>query len=120
MAIIKDGYNNSTPETARRRAERKWKNNAVRTKYIEARQKPKLVETDTEPEIADTITNDGRKDGSIKRLETKFAKKIRAMLEGHVDRNLRFYVAYLAQQKRRLLLEKLRRLEAAQQQSEGG
>ena len=93
----------------------------MRKRFIEARQRrPKLV-ADEEPEIAETTTNDGRVDGPIKRVETKFARDIRAMMQSHVDKNLAFYVASLEYRRYRLLKEKLRRLkaqEATQQAAE--
>jgi hypothetical protein len=101
-------------ETSRLKAERRWRNNAVTARFLEKRQKPKLNEVTAEPEIAETIVNEDRKDGPINRLESKFKKEIREMLQGHVDRNLTLYAASLAHRKRRLLLEKLRRLEARQ------
>jgi hypothetical protein len=100
-------------EPASKVAERKWRNHDVTKRFLEARQRrPKLVE-DREPEIAETITNDGRVDGPIKRAETKFAREIRAMMQSHVDKNLAMYVAQLDHRKRILLKEKLRRLKAA-------
>jgi hypothetical protein len=101
-------------ETSRLKAERRWRNNVVRTNFLEKRKKSKLKEVSTEPEIAETIVNEGRKAGPINRLESQFKRDIRAMLQGQADRNLMFYAASLAQRKRRLLLEKLRRLEAKQ------
>jgi hypothetical protein len=101
-------------ETSRLKAERKWRNNAVTARFLENRQKPKLVEVIAQPEIAETIINEGRKDGPINRLEAKFKREIREMLQGHADKSLKLYVASLAYRKRRLLLEKLRRLEARQ------
>jgi hypothetical protein len=102
-------------ETAADIAKRKWRNNAVRQKIIEKReQKPKLVEEAKDPEIAETVINEGRRDGAINRLESKFKREIREMLQGDADRNVMLYAASLAHRKRKLLLEKLRRLEAAQ------
>jgi hypothetical protein len=105
-------------EPARKRAERKWRNYDLRKRVVAARQKPELVDTNNEPEIADTVTNDGRRDGSIRRFESKFKKDIRAMMEGHKQCVRTFYCASLQHQRRRLLLEKLRRLEAAQLERE--
>ena len=74
-------------EPLRIKAERKWKNNALRKRLIEEKQKPKLVDPNKEPEIAETIINEGRVDGSVKRFENQFLKDIRAMMEGHAERN---------------------------------
>ena len=100
-------------EPARKKAERRWTNHEVTKRFLEARQRrPKLVE-DHEPEIGETITNDGRVGGPIKRVETKFAKEIRAMLQSHVDKNLAIYAAAIDHRRRILLKEKLKRLKAA-------
>jgi hypothetical protein len=111
-------------EAARHKAERKWRNNAVRLRFLEKRQESKeatLRDANTEIKMAETITNDSKRDGSIKRLESKFRKHIKAMMQGYADRNLALYAASLAHQKNRLLREKLRRLElAAQQVSRSG
>jgi hypothetical protein len=58
---------------------------------------------------ADVIENDNPK---VKRFERKFKKDIREMINGQQSINIEWYRASLHQQKRRLLLEKLRRLEA--------
>jgi hypothetical protein len=103
-------------EPVRVKAERKWKNNALRKHIIEERQKPKLVDPNKEPEPADTITNDGRRDGPVKRLERKFLKDIRAMTEGHARRNIEIYAAMIERRRYILLKEKLRRLKIAQRE----
>jgi hypothetical protein len=106
-------------EPLRTKAERKWRNNDLRRRIIEERQKPKAKEPNKEPEIAETIINDGRRDGPIKRFETQFLKDIRAMLDGHAKRNLQLYAEMLQRRKVLLLKEKLKRLRAAQQ-NQGG
>jgi len=64
-------------------------------------------------EPADVIEgkHDGR--GSLVRAQTKFAKDIRAMMEGHANRNTVIYILSLQAKKQRLLAEKLRRLRLA-------
>jgi hypothetical protein len=109
-------YNPGT-ETSRQRATRKWRNNVVRANFLEKRQKEKvdkIANVNKEPEIAETVINEGRRSGPIKRLESKFKREIKAMLRGQVDKNLMLYAGYLAHLKNRLLREKLRRLQAAQ------
>jgi hypothetical protein len=115
-------YDNSK-ETAEEKAKRKWRNNAVRQRFIEKREGAQKAIAEAEesepPKLADIIENDGRRHGPIQNFESKFKREIREMLRGHVDRNLVMYAASLRHQKRRLLLEKLRRLEArAAQQSQ--
>jgi hypothetical protein len=103
-------------EPLRTKAERKWRNNDLRRRIIEERKKPKAKYPRKEPEIAETIINDGRRDGPVKRFESRFKKEIRTMLEGHARRNLEFYYAALQHRRAILLREKLRRLQSAQEQ----
>ena len=105
-------------EPARIRAERKWTNADVRKRLKEEKQRPKLVDPNRGPEIAETITNDGRLKGPVKNLERRFLRDIRAMMEGHTANNQRHYLAFLERRKIILLTEKLRRLKLAQQESE--
>jgi hypothetical protein len=102
-------------EKARYRAERKWKNAEARRQIKEAQQKPKLVDPNAKPEIAETITNYGRVDGPVKRFESKLKRDIRAMMEGYSRNILEQYAASLQHRRYKLLKEKLRRLKAAQQ-----
>ena len=117
--MLKDSDTPKEPPSER--AKRKWNNHLFRQRFLEERdRKPKEVNVDgLPPDPADVIANEDRLSGRVKRLETKFAKEIRKMLKGHIDKNVMLYVATLAHQKRRLLKEKLRRLEAAHQ-SQGG
>ena len=101
-------------EPSRTKAERKWRNNDLRRRIIEERQKPKAEQPSSEPEIAETIINDGRVDGPVKRFERQFLKDIRAMLEGHAKRNLQLYAKMLQRRRLLLLKEKLKRLRAAE------
>ena len=103
-------------EPLRIKAERRWRNNHVRKRLIEEKQRPKLLDPNKEPEPADIITNDGRVDGPVKRLENKFKKEIREMLEGHAKRNLQLYAEMIERRRYKLLKEKLRRLKMAQQE----
>jgi hypothetical protein len=106
-------------ESARNKAERRWKNAELRKQFKQAKQRPRLVDPNKEPEIAETITNEGKRDESVQRFERRFLKDIRAMMEGHVNRNLAIYAATIELRRRKLLKEKLRRLQAAQQ-NQGG
>jgi hypothetical protein len=101
-------------EPLRTKAERKWRNNDLRRRIIEERQKPKAKEPSKEPEIAETIINEDRVDGPVKRFETRFKKEIRSMMEGHARRNLEFYYAALQHRRGLLLKEKLKRLRAGE------
>lgn len=105
-------------EPARNRAERRWRNHATEKAFKEEKAKPPLAPSPVakDPEIAETISRakpDGR--GSVIRAQTKFAKDIRAMMEGHTRRNEILYALSIRAQRYRLLKEKLRRLEQRQQ-----
>ena len=104
-------------EPLRAKAERRWRNNALRKRLKEEKQRPKLVDLDKEPEPADLIISDGRVDGPIKRFETQFLKDIRAMMEGHAERNMKLYAASIERRRYLLLREKLRRLKLAQHEA---
>jgi hypothetical protein len=106
-------------EPARIKAERKWGNADVRERIKAERQVPKLVDPSWKPGIAETISNDDKLSGPVNRLESRFKKEIRAMLESHVDRNLAIYAASIERRRIKLLKEKLRRLQLAQQ-TQGG
>jgi hypothetical protein len=104
-------------EPARKRAERKWGNHDVEKRFKEEIKKPEVPpDQETELAIADSINNkkpDRR--GSITRAQTKFAKDIRMMMEGHSKRNLILYTLSIRARRYRLLKEKVRRLEQRQQ-----
>jgi hypothetical protein len=101
-------------KSARVRAERRWHNHAVE-KAFKAAQQEQLGGAAKEPEdpkIAELIKNEQLKKGAIYRAETRFAKEIREMLEGHTHRNLVEYKRALQAKIHRLKLEKYRRLKA--------
>jgi hypothetical protein len=105
-------------EPARKKAERRWRNYDVtkRTKEEAQEEAPKTKELN-EPEIAETFSNEGPDNrGTLIRAQTKFAKDIRMMLDGHTKRNLYYHLYALKIQKkneyRRLLMAKLKLLEA--------
>jgi hypothetical protein len=105
-------------EPARKRAERKWRNHDVEKRFkaeqrkVEAEpKKPKV------PQPADVIEGQQDKRGSVTRAQTKFAKEIRSMMEGHSQCAVALYMVSLEAKKKRLLVEKLRRLRLAQQES---
>jgi hypothetical protein len=106
-------------EPAKIRAARKWKSAELRRRVKQAQLTPKKADQKSEPEIAETITNDGRRDGPLRRSETRFKKDIREMIEGHTAQNLSNYMAALEYRRYRLLKEKLRRLKLAQQEQGG-
>jgi hypothetical protein len=107
-------------EKTRAKAQRLWRNHTVTKRMIEARQKPKLVDPNKEPDVADVVANEGRKSGRVTRFENKFRKEIRSMMEGHATNNLSQYLAFLERRRYLLLKEKLRRLRVQQEQVEVG
>jgi len=115
--MLKDA-GNPFREPARRRAERMWRNYDVEKRFKQAKAKPS---TDSDPgakgvEIVETIKNEELKKGTITRAQTKFARYIKKLLDGHKkrneQRNLIVCAISIRAQRKRLLLEKLRRLEA--------
>jgi hypothetical protein len=101
-------------KSAKVRAEGRWHNLAVE-KAFKAAQQEQLGGAPKEPEdpkIAEVIKNEQLKNGAIYRAETRFAKDIREMLEGHTHRNLVEYMRALQAKIHRLKLEKCRRLKA--------
>jgi hypothetical protein len=128
--MLKD-VDDKPKEPARRKAERRWRNYDVEKRLKEERAKPQPVSKEpSAPEIAETISRekpDGR--GSVIRAQTKFAKYIRGMLDDYKHENERrnqiIYALSIRAQRKRLLLEKLRRLELRDaqrvaQQNQGG
>src|ERR1700722_18609192 len=103
-------------EPARRKATRKWRNRDIEKRLKEERSKtetaPPVPPVPNELEVGDVIENDKVVVEAVTQFQTKFAKEIRSMLEGHTKRNILLYKLSLRYQKRRLLYEKLKRLEA--------
>jgi hypothetical protein len=87
----------------------------VRKRIAEEKRTPPAKDDNKTPEVAGVISNDGRRDRSVTRMERKFLKDIRAMMEGHAAKNLAAYAASIQHRRRKLLAEKLRRLQLAQQ-----
>jgi hypothetical protein len=104
-------------EPAERRATRKWKNNEVRQKIIASKvAAPVVVDPNAPPDVATVIVNKAkRRPGGFER---KFLKEIRSILGERKEENLELIRASLRHQRRRLFLEKLRRLELSVAESE--
>jgi hypothetical protein len=102
-------------EPARVKARRKWGNADVRKRVKQRQERPKLVDPDAKPEVAEVIANAVRRDGRVNRFENKFRRDIKSMMSEHSRANLLIYALWLDQRHRRLLAEKLRRLKLAQQ-----
>jgi predicted outer membrane protein len=105
-------------EPAEKRAERKWKNNQLRQKIIASKVKaPVVVDPNAPPEVATVIVNKAkRRPGGFER---KFLKYIREMMEGHKERNVMIQRYLIYQEKRKILLELIRRREVRIAEREG-
>jgi hypothetical protein len=106
-------------EPLRKIAERKWNNEAIRRRIVAEKHRPKPRDVNDPPEIAETVTNKGRVDGSLRRFERRFIKEMRMTLIEHQALNLKLYKAAIEHRRMILLKEKLRRLKLAQQESGG-
>jgi hypothetical protein len=96
-------------EPAEKRATRKWKNNELRQKIIASKAAPVVVDPKAPPEVGSVLVNKAkRRPGGFER---KFIKELREMLDERKREHLEMIRASLAHQRRRLMLEKLRRLE---------
>ena len=135
MAIIKDGYDDQTPESAKRKGERRWKNNDVAKRYKAERPTYKPPEPSVRvitPNDEDIETIAQQRATRIKTVSElrKMVHYLKEIVIGHRstitlrgpelkgqkrEMTLAAYRASLEKQKRKLLLEKLRRLEEAQQ-----
>ena len=103
-------------ETPSQRASRKWSNNFKQMQWKKAQKEEAeraAKEADEQPpSFGEVLKNDKIIKGSVLRAQTKFAKDIREMLEGHTHRNLVEYKRALQARIHRLKLEKYKRLKA--------
>ena len=100
-------------ECATRRAERKWKNHDIATRFRAKKAALKAAPAVTKKTLI--IETEKPKPDRLRRFENKFKKEIQAMFDERKRSNLELYAISIKARKRRLLLERLRRLEAAQQ-----
>jgi hypothetical protein len=106
-------------EPAEKRATRKWGNNQLRQKIKASRvPTPVVVDPSAPPEIASVIKTERPKAKSVTRFENKFKKDIREMMEGHKERNIMIQRYLIYQEKRKILLELIRRREISIAESE--
>jgi hypothetical protein len=105
-------------EPAKSRAQRRWKNHAVEKAFKAAKQEadgePPDFRADLSP--ADVIEQEKLIKESTTKFESKFIKEIRSLFDEHKRRNLVLYALSIKAQRKRLLMEKLRRLEAREAQ----
>jgi hypothetical protein len=107
-------------KSARERANRRWKNWQTTKDFKAAQQQAsegaakqvKLLEP------ADVLEQEKLIKEATTKFESRFLKDLREMMEGDKQRTLQLYALSLQAKKKRLLAEKLRRLQLAQQQGE--
>lgn len=125
MAIIKDGYGHSpAKESAQQKAERKWSNAEISKKYKDELEFNKqLSEHDKiiTPKDEDVETVEQQRSKRLKtmkdlKLENKLLREIvRSGRNSISEVTVAGYRASLRSKKRKLLAEKLKRLEAQQE-----
>lgn len=122
MAVIPGGYNNPTPETARQKLERKMSNAEIAKRYRENKQisaepKDRVIT----PKDEDIETREQRR---VKRFKTRqelrrqvklLEEVVRSGRNAITEEKIAGYRVALRKRKHKLLLEKLRRLEAQQE-----
>jgi hypothetical protein len=115
-------------ESSEQKATRMWKNHQLRNKYKENKM-PVVAVVDPEnidyvnkkirlpktspPEVGTVIETEKPRVESVRRFEDKFRKEIKSILSEHKERTIEAYRAIIQHQRRQLLLEKIRRLEAS-------
>jgi hypothetical protein len=104
-------------KSARERAQRRWQNYATEKAFKAARQEAANAPKEPkELEPADVIEQEKLiKEGTTK-FESKFIKEIRMMFDEHKVRNELMYALSIHVRRKRLLMEKLRRLEVREAQ----
>lgn len=96
-------------ETPEQRATRLWGNADLTRRFLEEKRK---LPPQPATKVVEVIENKQRLSGSVIRAQTKFAKEIKQMLEGHTHRNLLDYKRAIQARIHRLKREKLKRLMA--------
>lgn len=100
-------------KSAKERAQRRWKNYQVEKNFKTAKQQATGAEQQPKQlQPSDVIEGQQDRRGAVTRAQTKFAKDIREMMEGHSRRAIALYALSLEAKRRRLLTEKLRRLQS--------
>jgi hypothetical protein len=101
-------YLDQPKEPTAKRAERRWRNHDVATKFKAAKAEAKAAPA-KEPLLIET----GKpKNNVLTRNQERFKKEIRKLLDEHKEKNVKIYAALIAHEKRKLLIEKIRRIEA--------
>ena len=104
-------------KSAKERATRRWTNHQVEKAFKAARQEAANKPAEPKPiEPADIIEQDRIIKEATTKFESKFIKDIRTKLDEHKGRNVALYALSIRVRHKRLLMEKLRRLEAREAQ----
>ena len=105
-------------KSARERAQRRWKNHQVTKNFKAARKEAaeQLAKEPKELEPADVLEQDKLIKGGMTKFESKFIKYIKEIMAGNSKTTLEMYLHSLEGKRRRLLREKLRRLQLAEAQ----
>jgi hypothetical protein len=106
-------------EPVRRKAERKWRNHDVEKRFKEEKAKSVSI-APKELEVGSVVENEVPIRGEVIKAQTRFAKDLMQMLEGHTKRNTLLYKLSIRNQLRRLKFEKLKRLKARAAQQDRG
>jgi hypothetical protein len=104
-------------KSTRERAQRRWKNYAVEKAFKAAQQEAANAPKEPkELEPADVLEQERIIKEATTKFESKFIKDIRAMLDEHSKLSVALYALSIRVRHKRLLMEKLRRLEAREAQ----
>jgi hypothetical protein len=100
-------------KSAKERANRRWQNYATEKAFKAAQQEAANAPKEPkELEPADVLEQERLIKEATTKFESKFIKDIRAMLDEHKGRSVALYALSIRVRHKRLLMEKLRRLEA--------
>ena len=100
-------------ESPEQKATRQWGNADLTRRFLEEKRKPPPQPA---TKVFEVISTERPKTDVTTKFERQFIKDLRAMLEGHTQRNLMEYKLALRARIHRLKKEKLRRLLALQAQ----
>jgi hypothetical protein len=105
-------------KSAKERAQRRWQNYATEKAFKAAREKANedAAKEPKELEPADVLEQERIIKEETTKFESKFIKEIRMMLDEHKGRSVALYALSIRVRHKRLLMEKLRRLEAREAQ----
>jgi hypothetical protein len=99
-------------KSARERAQRRWKNYQIEKNFKASQEEEADKPKEPRPlEPADILHQQKLIKEHATKFESAFIKEIRAIMEGHTQRNVAMYLQSLEARRLKLLKEKLRRLQ---------